>query len=231
MFLFLCLTLLKSSPLLPSHVQIHEFHMSSSQGSLPWYAQLDLSITALIYPLTGFIYISIKPFGIISYLNISPLVNQRWLNSALYPGPWTHGQDQSLLPVTPHLSFPSTPSALCWAATGPRSTPSAPSLFFFFWKKETDPEGFCFMDKQPELIWWPRQEELKEQSFDPSANHCSIWPGAMEIHTSSGSQEDPETVKMSHESTELKPKRQPAAGAVPLNFINSTPHTFSTWRK
>lgn len=139
----------------------------------------------------------------------------RWVPASSYTS--------SLLP----LNSLSTVLGCYWAQEHSIST----IPFFFFWKKETDPEGFCFMDKQPELIWWPRQEELKEQSFDPSANHCSIWPGAMEIHTSSGSQEDPETVKMSHESTELKPKRQPAAGAVPLNFINSTPHTFSTWRK
>lgn len=125
-----------------------------------------------------------------------------------------------------HLISPSPqlPPHCVGLLLGPGALHQHHPFFFFFLKKETDPEGICFMDKQPELIWWPRQEELKEQSFDPSANHCSIWPGAMEIHTSSGSQEDPETVKMSHESTELKPKDSQQLGLSPW-ILSTVLHT------
>lgn len=89
------------------------------------------------------------------------------------------------------------------------------------------------MDNQSEVILLPRLEELKEQSFDSSANHCSVWPGAMGNFKSQGQKEDPQAVKMSHEAvsgTEA-PKTASSWGCTPdfqkVYFI----HIFFNWLK
>lgn len=76
MCLDLSLTLLKSSPLLLPHVQIHEFSMCHLLKEILPACPVRFKHHRLIYPLMYLIYISIKHFILISYLNIAPLLNQ-----------------------------------------------------------------------------------------------------------------------------------------------------------
>ena len=199
MCLDLSLTLLKSSPLLLAHIQIHEFSICHLLKEILPACPVRFKHHRLIYRLMYLIYISIKHFILISYLNIAPLLNQLCISGL-----------EHIVKVGPcykaHLIACELPQHFEGLLLGPAALdPHYPpnSFLFFFLEEMGRLEGFCIIDKQSELIWLPNQEELKEQCF-ASADHSSIWPRAMEILKSSGSKEDPQRVEINHDSMWMK---------------------------
>ena len=194
MCLDLSLTLLKSSPLLLPHVQIHEFSICHLLKEILPACPVRFKHHRLIYPLMYLIYVSIKHFILISYSNIAPLLNQlciSGLEHIVKVGPWYKA----------HLiacELPQHFEGLLLDQHYPLN-----SFSFFFLEEMERLEGFCIIDKQSELIWLSNQEKLKEQCF-ASADHSSIWPRAMEILKSSGSKEDPQRAEISHDSMWMK---------------------------
>ena len=194
MCLDLSLTLLKSSHLLLAHVQIHEFSICHLLKEILPACPVRFKHHHLIYPLMHLIYISIKHFILISYLNIAPLLNQLCISGL-----------EHIVKVGPcykaRLIACELPQHFEGLLLGPVALDQhyPPNSFSFFLEETERLGGFCIMDKQSELIWLPNQEELKEQRL-ASADHNSVWPRAMEILKSSGSKEDSQRVETSHDS-------------------------------